>query len=53
MLPKLCSQLFLSRGGQLPSDNARPIQISAAARPSGVRGPESPGGGWKQVGAPC
>ena len=47
MLSQPCSQLFPSRGGQLPSDKAGPIQTSAAQRPSGVRGPESPGGLWK------
>lgn len=53
MLGKPCLQLFLSRDGQLPSDTAGSIQTSAAERPAGVRGSESPGVGWKRVGAPC
>lgn len=50
MLGKPCLQLFLSRDGQLPSDTARSIQTSAAERPAGVSGPESPGrggNGWR------
>lgn len=53
LLSKPRPQLLLSRGGQLPSDNARPIRVSAAERPSAVGCPESPRRLWKRVGAPC